>query len=94
MKKHFAKKLKNEDFKLACIIKILKFLLEFDKLLHKLAMNIKFIKSMTAIEILHDKSNMRLTILLTKSDTSLTIIYNTGVIIPDPNTMNSNAMAS
>ena len=37
---------------------------------------------------------MRLTILLTKSDTSLTIIYNTGVIIPDPNTMKSNAMES
>ena len=84
MKKHFAKKFKNEDFKLACIIK---FLLELDKLLHKLAKNIKFIKSMMAIEILHDKSNMRLTTLLIKSNTSLTIINNTGIIIPDPNTM-------
>ena len=93
-RKHFAKKFKNEDFKLACIVKFLKFLLELDKLLHKLAKNIKFIKSMKRMEILHDKSSMRLTILLTKSDMSLTIIYNTGVIIPDPNTMKSNAMAS
>ena len=83
-RKHFAKKFKNEDFKLACIVK---FLLELDKLLHKLAKNTKFIKSMKTMEILHDKSNMRLTTLLTKSDTSLTIIYNMGVIIPDPNTM-------
>ena len=94
MKKHFAKKLMNEDFKLACIVKFLKFLLELNKLLHKLAKNIKFIKSMTTMEILHDKSNMRLTTLLTKSDTGLTIIYNMGVIIPDPNTMKSNATES
>ena len=39
-------------------------------------------------------SNMRLTTLLTKSDTGLTIIYNMGVIIPDPNTMKSNATES
>ena len=94
MKKHFAKKLTNEDFKLACIVKFLKFLLELDKLLHKLAKKIKFIKSMTTMEILHDKSNMRLTTLLTKSNTSLTIIDNMGVIIPDPNTMKSNATES
>ena len=94
MKKHFAKKLMNEDFKLACNVKFLKFLLKLDKLPHKLAKNIKFIKSTKTMEILHDKSNMRLTTLLTKNDTSLTIINNTGVIIPDPNTMKSNATES
>ena len=46
------------------------------------------------MEIIQDKSNMRFTTLLTKSDTSLTTTYNTGVIIPDPNTMKSNATAS
>ena len=91
MKKHFEKRFKKEDFKLACIIKFLKFLLELDKLLHKLAKYIKFIKSMMTTEILHDKSNMRLTTLLTKSNTSLAIINNMGVIILDPNTMKSNA---
>ena len=35
-KKYFAEKFKNEDFKLACIVK---FLLELDKLLYKLAKN-------------------------------------------------------
>ena len=70
MKKHFTKKLKNDDTKLACIVK---FLLELDKLLHKLAKNIAFIKSMKTMEILHDKGNMRLTTLLTKSNTSLTM---------------------
>ena len=93
-RKHFMKKFKNEDFKLAYIIKFLKFLLELDKLLHKLAKNIKFIKSMTTMEILHDKSNTRLTTLLAKGTTSLTIINNMGIIIPDPNTMKSNATAS
>ena len=83
MKKHFPKKLTNEDFKLACIIKFLKFLLELDKLLHKLAKNIKFNKSMKTM-----------TTLLTKSNTSLTIINNMDVIIPDPNTMKSNATTS
>ena len=101
-KKHFAKKFKNEDFKLACIVK---FLLELDKLLHKLAKNIKFIKSMKTMEILHDKSNMRLTTLLAKSNMRsttllaksnmrLSILNDMGVIIPDPNTMKSNDMAS
>ena len=69
-RKHFTKRFKKEDFKLACIVKFLKFLLELDKLLHKLAKNIKFIKSMTTMEILHDKSNMRLTTLRAKSITS------------------------
>ena len=73
---------------------IIKSLLELDKLLHKLAKNNKFVKSMKTMEILLDKSNMRLTTILTKSDTSLTTIYNMGVIIPDPNTMTSNVMAS
>ena len=49
---------------------------------------------MTTMEILHDKSNMRLTTLLTKSNMILTIINNMDVIIPDPNTMKSNATAS
>ena len=91
MKKHFAKKLTNEDFKLACIVKLL---LELDKPLHKLHKDIKFTKSMKTMEILHDKSNMRLTTLLTKSNMSLTIIHNMGVIIPSPNTMKRNATAS
>ena len=49
---------------------------------------------MKTMGILHDKSNTRLTTLRVKSTTSWTIIYNIGVIIPDPNTMKSNAMAS
>ena len=94
MKINFAKKLTNEDFKLACIVKFLKFLLELDKLPNNLAKNIKFIKSMKTMEILHDKSNMGLTTILIESNTSLTIINNMDVIIPDPNTMKSNATAS
>ena len=77
----------NDDIKLACNVKL-------DKLLHKLAKNIKFIKSMKTMEILHDKSNMRLTTLLTKSNMSLTIINNMGGIIPDPNTTKINATTS
>ena len=76
------------------IFKFLKFVLELDKPLHKLHKNPKFTKSMKAMNILHDKSNMRLTTLLTKSNTSLPILNNLGVIIPDPNTMKSNATAS
>ena len=87
MKKHFPKKLTNDDIKLACNVKL-------DKLLYKLAKNIKFIKSMKRMDILHDKSNMRSTTLRAMSNTSWTIINNMGVIIPDPNTMKSNAMAS
>ena len=90
-RKHFAKKFKNEDFKHACIIK---FLLELDKLLHKLAKKNKSIKSMNTMEILHDKNNMTITTLRAKSTTSCTIINNMGVIIPDPNTMKSNVMAN
>ena len=71
MPKHFAKKSARGFIKLACTVK---FLLELDKLLHKLAKNIKFIKSVKTMKILHDKSNMSLTTLLFKSDMSLTII--------------------
>ena len=40
------------------------------------------------------KSIMRKTTLLTKSDMRLPILTDMGVIIPDPNTMKSNDMAS
>ena len=66
-RKHFAKKFKNEDFKLACIVK---FILELDKLLHKLYKNKTSIKSMKTMEILHDKNNMAITTLHAKSTTS------------------------
>ena len=49
---------------------------------------------MKTMEILHDKNNMKITTLRPKSTMSCTIINNMGVIIPDPNTMKSNAMAS
>ena len=91
IKKCFVMKFKSRFINHVCIVK---FLVTIDKRLLKIDKNIKFIKSMKTMEILHDKSNMRLTTPLTKSNISLTIIYNTGVIIPDPNTMKSNAMAS
>ena len=75
------------------IVKFLKFVLKLDKLLHKLHKNPKFTKSMKTMGILHDKSNMRSTTLFSKSNTSLTIINNMDVIIPDLNTMKSNATA-
>ena len=79
-KKHFARKSKRGFINHVCIVKFLKLLHKLDKLLH----NLKFIKSMMTLEILHTKSNMRLTILHVK-----------GVIITlDPNTMKSNSMAS
>ena len=56
---------------------------KLNKFLHKLAKNIKFNKSKKTMEILQDKSKLRETILLVKD-----------VIIPDPNTMKSNATAS
>ena len=58
-------------------------IVKLDKLLHKLDKNIKFTKSKKIMEILQDKSKLRETILLVKD-----------VIIPDPNTMKSNATAS
>ena len=87
------KKFKNGDFNLACIVKFLKLLLKLDKLLHKLANNIKFNKSNTTMEILQDKNNMRSTTILAKSNMRLSILNDMGVIIPDPNTMKNNAMA-
>ena len=66
-RKHIAKKFKNKDFTLACIVK---FLFELDALLHKLAKTIKFIKSMNTMGILRDKSNTRLTTLRIKNTTS------------------------
>ena len=51
MKKHFTKKFTNEDIKLACNVKL-------DKFLHKLAKNIKFNKSKKTMEILHGKSKL------------------------------------
>ena len=66
-RKHIAKKFKNKDFTLACIVK---FLFELATVLHKLANTIKFIGSMKTMEILHDKSNMRITTLRAKSTTS------------------------
>ena len=65
--KHFAKKFKNEDFKLACIVK---FLLELDKLLHKHVKNNKFLKIMKTMEIVHNQSNKRLNTLRAKSTMS------------------------
>ena len=84
-------KLKRGFSKHVCIDKLL---LKLDKLLHKLAKNIKFNKSKTTMEILQDKINMRSTTLLAKSNISLSILNNMGVIILDPNTMKSNDMAS
>ena len=66
-RKHFAKKFKNNDFKLACIGK---YLLELDMLLHKLAKNKTSIQSMKTMEILHGKNNMTITTLHAKSTTS------------------------
>ena len=66
-KKHIAKKFKNKDFRLACIVK---FLFELAKILHKLADTTKFIDSRKTMEILHDKSNMSLTTPRVKSTTS------------------------
>lgn len=61
-----------------------------DKLLHKLAKNIKFDESKTTMELLQDESNMSPTTLLAKSYMRLSILTDMGVIIPDPNTMKSN----
>ena len=66
-RKHITKKFKNKDFTLACIVK---FLFELAKTLHTPANTIKFIESMKTMEILHDKSNARLTTLRAKSTTS------------------------
>ena len=93
-KKHFAMKFKKGFINHVCIVKFLKLLVKLDKLLHKLDKNIKFIESMKTMDLLQDKSNMRSTTLLAKSNMSLTILNDMGVIIPDPNTIKSNATAS
>ena len=49
---------------------------------------------MKTMDLLLDKSNMRSTTLLAKSNMRLPILTDMGVIIPDPNTMKSNDMAS
>ena len=64
-----------------------KFLLMRDK-------NVKSIESEKTMDHLLTKSNMRKTTLLAKSDMRLPILTDMGVIIPDPNTMKSNDMAS
>ena len=87
IKKHFAKKSTNEYIKLACNVKLNKFL-------NKLAKNIKFIDSMKTMDLRLDKSNMRTTTFLDKSNMSLSLLNDMGVIIPAPNTMKSNATAS
>ena len=81
-------KLKRGYSKHVCIVSLLV------KLLHKLDKNIKFIESMKTMDLLQDKSNMRSTTLLAKSNMRLSILTDMGVIIPDPNTMKSNDMAS
>ena len=84
-------KFKKGFFKLVCIVK---FLVKIDKRLLKFDKSIKFIKSMKTMEILQDKSNMRSTTLLAKSNMRLSILNDMGVIILDPNTMKSNDTAS
>ena len=59
MKKHFAKKFTNAYIKLACNVKL-------DKFLHKLHKNIKFTKSEKTTKILQEKGKLRETILLVK----------------------------
>ena len=73
---------------------IVKFLVKLDKLIHKFDKSIKFIESMKTMDLLQDKSNMRSTTLLAKSNMTLSILNDMGIIIPDPNTMKSNDTAS
>ena len=83
IKKHFTMKSKKGFFKHVCVVKFLKFIVKLDKILHKLDKHLKFTKSKKTMEILQDKSKLRETILLVKD-----------AIIPNPNTMKSNAAAS
>ena len=69
---------------------IVKFLVKIDKCILKIDNNIKFIESMKTMEILQDMSNMRSITLLAKSNMSLSILNDMGVIILDPNTMKGN----
>ena len=90
-KKRFAMKFKKGFFKHVCNVK---FLVKINTRPLKLDKNIKFIASMKTMEILQDKSNMRLTTLLAKSNMRLSLLNDMGVIILDPNTMKSNDTAS
>ena len=74
-----------------CIVNLL---VKIDKRLLKLEKNLKFAKNMNTMEILQDKSNMRSTTPLAKSNMSLSILNDMGVIILDPNIMKSDDMAS
>ena len=82
-----------------------KFLVKIDKLLLMRDKNVKSIESNKTMDpvlaksnmrstTLLAKSNMRKTTLLAKSNMRLSILTDMGVIIPDPNTMKSNDMAS
>ena len=73
---------------------IVKFLVKIDKRLLKFDKSIMFIESMKTMDLLQDKSNMRSTTFLDNSNMSLSILNDMGVIIPDPNTMKSNDMAT
>ena len=84
---------------------IKKLLLKIDKLLLERDKNVKSIeskktmahllaKSIMRKTTLLAKSNMRKTTLLAKHNMRLSILDDMGVIIPDPNTMKSNDMAS
>ena len=77
IKKRFMMKFKSEFINHVCIVKLL---VKIDKRLLKLDKNIKFIESTKTMEILQDKSNMRLTTLLAKSNMSLSILNDMGVI--------------
>ena len=91
-------KLKKGFTKHVCIDKLLvkidKFLVKIDKLLLKRDKNVKSIESKNTMDPLLAKSNMRSTILLVKSDLTMSILDDMNVIIPDPSTMKSNVMAS
>ena len=84
IKKRFVMKFKSEFINHVCIVKLL---VKIDKRLLKLDKNIKFIASTKIMEILQGKSNMRSTTLLAKSNMSLSIPNDMGVIILNPNTM-------
>ena len=95
-------KLKKGFTKHVCIDKLL---VKIDKLLLTRDKNVKSIESKKTMDhllaksimrktTLLTKSNMRKTTLLAKSDMRLPILTDMGVIIPDPNTMKSNDMAS
>ena len=71
-----------------------KLLVKIDKLLLKRDKNVKSIESKKTMDPVLARSNMRSTTLLAKSDMRLQILTDMGIIIPVPNTMKSNDMAS